>query len=77
MEFFLVSMFTRKTPYLDTFHAVSDIATLSILIPDKEVKPTYIFIFKPFCGVSKGFLKALKAFTKPFEAQQRDPKIKI
>ena len=30
-----------------------------------------------FCGTSKGFIKALNAFKKPFEAPQRSVKIKI
>ena len=30
-----------------------------------------------FCGASKGFMKAVKAFMKPFEAPQRSVKIKI
>ena len=29
------------------------------------------------CGASKGFIKALKAFIKPFEAPQRSVKTKI
>ena len=29
------------------------------------------------CGASKSFMKALKAFKKPFEAPQRIVKIKI
>ena len=34
-------------------------------------KLTYIFIFTFLCGISKGALKDLKAFIKPFEAPQR------
>ena len=30
-----------------------------------------------FCGTSKGFMKALKAFIKPFEVPQRSVRIKI
>ena len=36
-----------------------------------------IFISKLLCGASKGFMKAFKAFIKPFEAPQRSVKIKI
>ena len=36
-----------------------------------------IFIFTLLCGASKGFMKALKAFIKPFKVQQRSMKIKI
>ena len=36
-----------------------------------------IFIFTLLCGASKGFLKAFKAFIKPFEAPQKSVKIKI
>ena len=51
--------------------------TLPAPIPDKEKKLTQIFIFTLLCGASKGFMKALKAFIKPFEAPQRRVKIKI
>ena len=50
---------------------------LSVPIPDEEKKLSQIFIFTLLCGDSKGFLKALKAFTKPFESPQRSVKIKI
>ena len=40
-------------------------------------KNFWICIFTLFCGASKGFVKALKAFIKPFEASQRSVKIKI
>ena len=46
-------------------------------IPDKEKKLTQILIFTLLCGASKGFMKALKAFIKPFEAPKRSVKIKI
>ena len=36
-----------------------------------------IFILTLLCGVSKGFMKVLQAFIKPFEASQRSVKIKI
>ena len=48
-----------------------------VAIPDKEKKLTSIFIFTLLCGASKGFMKALKAFIKPFEVPQRSVKIKI
>ena len=35
------------------------------------------FILALLCGVSKGYMKISKAFTKPFEAPQRSVKIKI
>ena len=35
-----------------------------------------MFIFTLLCGASKGFMKALKAFTKLFEAPQRKVKMK-
>ena len=44
---------------------------------NEEKKLTQIFIFTPLCGASKGFMKALKTFIKPFEAPQRSAKIKI
>ena len=39
--------------------------------------PSWFSIFTLLCGVSKGFMKAFKAFIKPFEAPQRSVKIKI
>ena len=51
--------------------------TLSVPIPDEEKKLSQIFIFTLLCGDSKDFLKALKAFIKPFESPQRSVKIKI
>ena len=48
-----------------------------VAIPDKEKKITSIFIFTLLCGASKVFIKALKAFIKPFEVPQRSVKIKI
>ena len=50
---------------------------LPVPIPDEERKLTYIFIFTLLCGAPKGFVKALKALIKPFEAPQRSVKIKI
>ena len=43
-------------------------------MPDEEKKLTQIFIFTLLCGASTGFTKA---FIKPFEAPQRNVKIKI
>ena len=40
-------------------------------------KLAQIFIFTLLCGISKGFMKALKAFIKHFDALQRSVKIKI
>ena len=42
-----------------------------------EIKIELNFIFTLLCGASKGFMKAFKAFIKPFEAPQRNVKIKI
>ena len=53
------------------------LSTYPVPIPDKEKKLTSIFIFTLLCGASKGFMKALKAFIKPFEVPQRSVKIKI
>ena len=41
-----------------------------------EIKIELHFIFTLLCDASKGFMKAFKAFIKPFEAQQ-SVKIKI
>ena len=46
-------------------------------IPAKKKKLTQIFIFTVLCSASKNFMKALKAFIKPFEAPQRSLKIKL
>ena len=51
--------------------------TLNVPISDKVKKLSSIFIFTLLCGALKGFMKALKAFIKPFEAPQRSVKIKI
>ena len=51
--------------------------TLPIPILDEEKKFSQFFIFALLCGASKGFMKALKAFIKPFASQQRSVKIKI
>ena len=51
--------------------------TLPVPIPDEGKKLTETFIFALLCGVSKDFMKALKAFIKPFEAPQRSVQIKM
>ena len=51
--------------------------TLPVPIPSEEKKSSYIFIFTPLCGASKGFMKVLKAFIKSFEAPQRSVKKKF
>ena len=45
--------------------------------PGRREKINLNFIFTLLCDASKGFMKALKAFIKPFEAPQRSVKIKI
>ena len=51
--------------------------TLPVPISNDEKKLNKIFIFTLFCDASKGFLKTLKAFIKPFETPQRSVEIKI
>ena len=51
--------------------------SLLVAIPGEQKKITYIFIFTLLCGASKGFMNALKAFIKYFEAPQRSAKINI
>ena len=51
--------------------------TSPVSIPDEEKEISEIPIFTLLCGASKGFMKALKAFIKPFETPQRSMKIKI
>ena len=46
-------------------------------ISDEEKKLNRIFLFPLFWGASKGFMKALQAFIKPFEPRQRSAKRKI
>ena len=55
---------------------LKDLITLNPF-PDKVKELSLIFIFTPLCGASKGFMKALKAFIKPFEAPQRSVKINL
>ena len=42
-----------------------------------KIKINLSFYFYTSCGVSKDFMKALKAFINPFEAPQRSVKLKI
>ena len=49
--------------------------TLPVPIQDEESKLTFIFTL--LCGVSKGFMKILKALVTLFETPQRSVKIKI
>ena len=44
--------------------------------PRRREKIKLMFIFILLCGASKGVMKALKVFIKPFEAPQRSMKIK-
>ena len=46
------------------------VLTLLVPIPDEQRKFNFNFIFTNLCGVSKGFMKALKAFIKSFEASK-------
>ena len=52
---------------------------LTLFRPDlgRREKNNLDFYFQTFYGASKGFMKTLKAFTKPFETPQRRVKIKI
>ena len=45
--------------------------------PYRSVKRTILTLTILLCGVSKGFMKAVKAFIKSFEEPQRSLKIKI
>ena len=45
--------------------------TLLFPIADEDRKSTYIFICTLLCAASKGFMKILKAFIKPFGAPER------
>ena len=45
--------------------------------PGRREKINFNFYFRDLCGASKGFMKALNAFIKPFKAPQRIMKIKI
>ena len=48
--------------------------TLPVPMAGEEKKK---IIFTLLCGASKGFMKAFKAFIKPFEVLQRSVKIKF
>ena len=50
--------------------------TFPVSILNEEKKLTKMFIFTLICGASKGFMKAFKAFLKPFGAPQRIVEIK-
>ena len=50
--------------------------TSPIPIPNEVKKLTWVFIFVLPSGASKGFMTALKAFIKPFDAPQRSVNIK-
>ena len=45
--------------------------------PGQREKLTESFIFTLLFGASKGFMKALKAFARPFKAPERSVKVKI
>ena len=45
-------------------------SNVPVLIPDRKKKSTQIFIFTLLYVASKGFIKAIKDFIKPFEAPQ-------
>ena len=45
--------------------------------PGRREKINLNFYFHTSLGASEGFMKAFKAFIKPFEAPQRSVKIKI
>ena len=73
---------SKKDRFLPVQISLFDITTFNILtlpvpIPDEERKLGEIFILAILCGASKGFMKTLKAFMKPFEAPQKSVKIKI
>ena len=55
----------------------ASLLTLPVPATDEEKILTKNFIFILPCGALKGFMKALKAFIKPFEAPQRSAKIQI
>ena len=45
-------------------------SNVPVLIPDRKKKSTQIFIFTLLYVASKGIIKAIKDFIKPFEAPQ-------
>ena len=68
-----------STPAVSLIFAV-DIGTIINHIrldPRWREKINLFFIFTLLCGVWKVFMKAFKAFAKPFEASQRSVKIKF
>ena len=53
------------------------IHNLSRPVPGQREKINFNFILTLICGATKGFMKALRAFIKPFEAPRRSGKIKL
>ena len=76
----LVRIFV-KTFLMHDIQNPSDVVPLFLTLPvpilDEERKLTQILILTILCGPAKGFMKALKAFIKLFEAPQKNMKIKI
>ena len=75
----------RYSIEIHIFHQIKDnrlqfyelgVLTLPVPIPDEEKKISSTFIFTLLCGISKCFMKALKAFIKHFEVPQRSIKNK-
>ena len=58
-------------------HFVELVFNSSLPNPGRREKIKLIFIFTLLFGASKGFMKAFKAFIKPFEMPQRSVKMKI
>ena len=50
--------------------------TLPVSIPDEERKLSEKFFFRLLCVTSKGSMKVLKVFIKPFEAPKRSVNLK-
>ena len=78
-KLFLFSI-ASKHAYVSNFESFnSHRTTLRLPVPnlDEDRKITKTFLFKLLRGASKGLMKVLKAFIKPFKVPQRNVKIKI
>ena len=57
------------SPYILTYCQIFFLTLPTLCISESciEIKITYFFLFTLRCGASKGFMKAFKAFIKPFD----------
>ena len=71
----IFNFFQSNLPAIQKGITSTNVLTLTGPMPDEERKLTWSFISTLLCGDSKSFMKAFKAFIKPFKAQQRKVEI--